>query len=110
MEPGTKRARPSAAPRRVSSSQDDGGLSVVRIKPLGAGGGGGELSAGVDGITSLHADVEDDVQKLVGIPDGASVVYCIPLGYPEGRFGPVSRKPLDEIVSVDKWGTTPDWV
>lgn len=66
---------------------------------------------GVGGtITSLHADVEDDVQKLVGIPDGASVVYCIPLGYPEGRFGPVSRKPLDEIVSVDKWGTTPDWV
>ncbi|MBT4074827.1 MAG: nitroreductase family protein [Chloroflexi bacterium] len=61
-------------------------------------------------LTSLHADVEDDVQKLVGIPDGASVVYCIPLGYPEGRFGPVTRKPLNEIVSVDKWGTTPDWV
>jgi nitroreductase len=66
---------------------------------------------GVGGtITSLHEDVEEDVQQLIGMPEGASVVYCIPLGYPEGRFGPVTRKPLDEIVSVDKWGVTPDWV
>jgi len=61
-------------------------------------------------ITSLHPNVEQGVQKLVGIPDGASVVYCIPLGYPEGRFGPVTRNPLHEIVSEDTWGMAPDWV
>ncbi len=65
---------------------------------------------GVGGtITSLHANVEDDVQKLIGLPDGASVVYCIPLGYPEGRFGPVTRKPLDECVAGARWGTPPVW-
>ena len=61
-------------------------------------------------ITSLHADVEYDVQKLLELPNGAGVVYCIPLGYPQGRFGPVTRNPLKEIVSVDKWGSSPDWV
>ena len=61
-------------------------------------------------ITSLHANVEDDVQQLLKLPDGAGVVYCIPLGYPQGRFGPVTRNPLKEIVSVDKWGSSPDWV
>ena len=60
-------------------------------------------------ITSLHAKVEDDVRDLLELPDGAGVVYCIPLGYPQGRFGPVTRKPLAEIVSVDRWGSTPEW-
>ncbi len=60
-------------------------------------------------ITSLHAKVEEDVRDLLELPDGAGVVYCIPLGYPQGRFGPVTRKPLAEIVSVDRWGSTPEW-
>jgi nitroreductase len=61
-------------------------------------------------ITSLHANVEDDVQELLNLPDEAGVVYCIPLGYPQGRFGPVTRNPLKEIVSLDKWGNSPGWV
>jgi nitroreductase len=61
-------------------------------------------------ITSLHKNVEDDVQELIGLPDGAGVVYCVPLGYPQGNFGPVTRNPLSEIVSKDRWGTFPDWV
>ncbi len=61
-------------------------------------------------ITSLHATVENDVQELLGLPGGVGVVYCIPLGYPQGNFGPVTRNPLNEIVSVDRWGATPDWV
>ena len=40
---GRDPARPT--PRRSMSTSDDGGLGVVRIKPLGAGGGGGERSA-----------------------------------------------------------------
>lgn len=64
---------------------------------------------GVGGtITTLHPEVEDRVHALFEIPDTAQVVYCIPLGYPKGRFGPVSRKPLDEVTSRDRWGTAPD--
>ena len=55
-------------------------------------------------ITTLHADVEERVHKLLGIPESAQVVYCLPLGYPRGTFGSVQRKPLSEVCSFDGWG------
>jgi len=59
---------------------------------------------GVGGtITNLHPSVEERVHELFGIPDDAQVVYCVPLGYPKGRFGPVNRKPLNEVASLNRW-------
>ena len=60
-------------------------------------------------ITTLHPQVEERVHQLFGIPATAQVVYCIPLGYPRGRFGPNQRKPLSEVCSYDRWGTAPSW-
>lgn len=60
---------------------------------------------GVGGtIATLHPVVEQRVHELFGIPDAAQVVYCMPLGYPRGEFGPVQRKPLPEVCAVDGWG------
>ncbi|PKB65428.1 MAG: hypothetical protein BZY80_00395 [SAR202 cluster bacterium Io17-Chloro-G2] len=62
-------------------------------------------SHGVGGtITTLHAQVDERVRRLFGVPDTAQIVYCLPLGYPRGRFGSVQRKPLEEVCSVDRWG------
>ena len=59
---------------------------------------------GVGGtIATLHAVVEERVHELFGIPEEAQVVYCLPLGYPRGEFGPVQRKPLTEVCGVDGW-------
>ncbi len=55
-------------------------------------------------ITTLHPQVEGRAMKLLEIPDTVQIVYCIPLGYPRGRFGSTSRKPLDEVCSSNKWG------
>lgn len=55
-------------------------------------------------ITSLHPSVMDEVRALFGMPDGVVVVYAIPVGYPRGNFGPVSRTPLAEVASLDRWG------
>ena len=55
-------------------------------------------------ITGLHPQVEERVHRLLGIPEKAQVVYCVPMGYPRGRFGPTNRKPLDEVCSGDQWG------
>ncbi len=57
-------------------------------------------------LTTLHPQVEERVHRLFGIPDTAQVVYCIPLGYPRGRFGPTQRKPLSEVCSYERWGAT----
>lgn len=54
-------------------------------------------------ITTLHPSVEDDVHELFGIPATAQVVYAIPLGYPKGNFGPVTRKPAAEVSSRNRW-------
>ncbi len=55
-------------------------------------------------ITTLHDLVDDRVHALLGIPATAQVVYCIPLGYPKGRFGAAERRPLAEVASQDRWG------
>ena len=61
-------------------------------------------SLGIGGtITTLHAQVAERVNQLLGIPDSAQVVYCVPLGYPRGAFGPVTRKPLSEVCTYDRW-------
>ena len=58
-------------------------------------------------ITTLHAQVEERVHQLLGIPDSAQIVYCLPLGYPRGSFGEVQRKPISEVCSYDRWGSGP---
>jgi len=60
-------------------------------------------------ITTLHAVVDERVRALFGIPETAQIVYCLPLGYPRGRFGPTSRKPLTEVCAFDRWDGTVPW-
>ena len=61
-------------------------------------------SLGIGGtITSLHPQVEERVHQLFGIPATAQVVYCVPLGYPRGGFGPTQRRGLSEVCSLDHW-------
>jgi nitroreductase len=65
---------------------------------------------GVGGtITTLHSVVEERVHALFGIPRTAQIVYCVPLGYPRGRFGPTHRKPLTDVCAVDHWDTAAPW-
>jgi len=65
---------------------------------------------GVGGlITTLHAVVDERIRELFGMPDGMQVVYCLPLGFPRGNFGPLNRKPVAAVVSLDRWGSSPDW-
>ncbi len=65
---------------------------------------------GVGGtLTTLHPSVDERVNQLLGIPNEAQIVYCIPLGYPRGRFGPNQRKPLTEVVSYNHWGSDVPW-
>lgn len=82
---------------------------------LGAGAAGSIIPAaqnlllaaralGIGGtITTLHAVVDERVRELFGLPENGQIVYALPLGYPKGSFGPTSRRPLEEVVSYDRW-------
>jgi nitroreductase len=57
-------------------------------------------------LTTLYSGHEEDVRKLLGLPDNAITMALIPLGYPErGRWSQPKRRPLDEVVFWDKYQT-----
>jgi len=54
-------------------------------------------------ITTNHLRIEEEFKALLGIPDDVDTFALMPIGWPEGRFGPLSRRPLDEVLHFDRW-------
>lgn len=54
-------------------------------------------------ITTNHMLYEDEVKALLELPDDMQTYALMPIGYPQGRFGPVKRRPLSEVVHLDRW-------
>ncbi len=59
--------------------------------------------------TTLHPDVMARFYEMFGIPGDASFHFCIPLGYPQGKFGPTTRKPTAETTYLNQWGGAVPW-
>ncbi len=55
-------------------------------------------------LTTIHHMFEEELAQHLGVPDGVSLVAMLPIGFPEGRFGPVTRKPAHELTHFDRWG------
>jgi nitroreductase len=55
-------------------------------------------------LTTMHKVHEAEVKDLLGIPDQVETIALIPVGWPEGRFGPVARLPVEKVVYWEKWG------
>jgi nitroreductase len=62
-------------------------------------------------LTTMHQVFEDELHERFGIPTEFGVVVAIPIGYPMGRFGPVTRRPAEEVTYFDRWGNLDpgDW-
>ena len=65
------------------------------------------LAARAEGLgtvmTTPQAGVVETLRAELGIPDHATPVAMIPLGYPAERFSPVNRRPADEFIHWDGW-------
>jgi nitroreductase len=55
-------------------------------------------------LTTIHCFFEDALKQKLGIPESMEVAALIPLGYPQGKFGPVSRNPVEQVIHWDRWG------
>jgi nitroreductase len=55
-------------------------------------------------ITTNHIRCEAEVKALLGIPDDISTWALMPVGWPIGKFGPLTRRPLSEVAHADRWG------
>lgn len=60
-------------------------------------------------ITGFHRPVEAELKALLEIPDDVFVACTLTLGKPQGSHGPVRRRPLDEFVFTDRWGSSAHW-
>lgn len=47
------------------------------------------------------------VRRILGLPWNVTACAMVPLGWPNGRYGPTTRKPVHEVVSIDQYGRRP---
>jgi nitroreductase len=55
-------------------------------------------------ITTNHIRCERSVRTLLDLPEEVDTFAMMPIGWPLDRFGPLSRRPLSEVVYADSWG------
>jgi nitroreductase len=55
-------------------------------------------------LTTAHLRREEEIKALLSIPEHVETVALIPLGYPQGNFGPTSRLPAREVTSYNRYG------
>lgn len=54
-------------------------------------------------FTTLHRLVEPSLRDLLAIPDEQTMAVMVPIGWPARGFGPLTRRPLEEVVHHDRW-------
>ena len=54
-------------------------------------------------LTTIHCFFEEELKQRFDIPADMEVSALIPMGYPQGKFGPVSRAPVEDVIHWDAW-------
>ena len=54
-------------------------------------------------ITTWHMFLEHEWKRELGIPRDVNTYAVVPVGWPRGRFGPVTRRPAAEAIHWDRW-------
>jgi nitroreductase len=53
--------------------------------------------------TTLGLSNRAAAKEVLGLPDDMEAFCLIPVGYPMGRFGPVTRLPVADTLRWDRW-------
>lgn len=65
---------------------------------------------GYGGVFSAwNLAVDDELRDLLAIPEDTFIAGTITIGRPEGRHGPVRRRPLRDLVFEEAWDRPADW-
>jgi len=48
---------------------------------------------------------EDEIKAVLNLPANVRTFALMPIGYPVGKFGPVKRRPIDEVAMLDRYGS-----
>jgi nitroreductase len=55
-------------------------------------------------LTTIHTFFEDEVKAILGLPPEVMTYALMPIGYPQGKFGPIRRRPVSEVAHLDSYG------
>jgi nitroreductase len=58
-------------------------------------------------LTTLPVWSVRRARRILGLPRGLQAVCAVPLGWPLGRYGPTTRRPVGEVVHLDRYGNRP---
>lgn len=56
-------------------------------------------------LTTRHMVFGKEVDAIFGLPEGVASFAILPVGYPEGRFGPVARGSFGAFAHLESWGS-----
>jgi len=56
-------------------------------------------------LTTVCSLREEELKPILHLPEDISTYALLPIGYPQGKFGPVRRMAVEEVTYVDRWGT-----
>jgi nitroreductase len=54
-------------------------------------------------FTTFHVFAEPEVREILQIPDDRFIGVTMPLGWPARPFGPVTRRPIEDVIHRDVW-------
>lgn len=87
-----------------------------KVDAATAAAGGGSIWPGIQNLllaaralglgaapTTLALTDRKAVADVLDLPETMAAYCLIPVGYPLGKFGPVTRKPVAEITRFDRW-------
>lgn len=55
-------------------------------------------------ITTNHILYEQEVRAILDLPADVFTFALMPVGYPEGKYGPVVRRPVSDVTFSERWG------
>ena len=65
-------------------------------------------ATGLGAVPTTYAlRFRDELHQVLGLPDEVAAQAVIPVGFPTGNFGPVTRRPVEEIIMFDRWPAPP---
>jgi nitroreductase len=56
-------------------------------------------------LTTQHFFVPGAFEQVLGLPPTVTLAAIVPIGWPAGKFGPVSRPPAETVVSWERYGS-----
>ena len=57
-------------------------------------------------MSTFQAGMAKELTEWLHLPPDTTPVALIPMGYPAANFGPVKRKPVEEVTHWETWGSS----